>query len=73
MIDFADYIISGLLNGKNQPTALWNKMFENIGNVPVGRGHEAEFTSQLTDLNTTELTDGWSKYGMLWKLSSRSY
>ena len=57
MIDFADYIISGLLNGENQPTALWNKVFENIGNVPVGRGDEAKFMSQLTDLNTTELDE----------------
>ena len=33
------------------------KMFENIGNVPVGRGDEAKFMSQLTDLNTTELDE----------------
>ena len=57
MIDLADYIISGIFDGKNQPTALWNKMFENIGNVPVGRGDEAKFMSQLTDLNTTELDE----------------
>ncbi|XP_068731506.1 cyclic GMP-AMP synthase-like receptor [Montipora capricornis] len=57
MIDLEDYIISGLFAGKKQPTALWNKMFENIGNVPFGTGDEAKFMSQLTDLNTTELDE----------------
>ena len=55
--DFVDYIISGLFAGKNQPNALWNKVFENIDNVPVGRGDEARFMSQLTDLNSTELDE----------------
>ena len=55
MTDLMDYMISGLFAGKNQPTALWNKIFENIGNVPFGRGDEGRFMSQLTDLNTTEL------------------
>ena len=57
MTDLTDYIISGLLAGRNQPTALWNKVFENIGNVPFGRGDEARFMSDLTDLNTTELDE----------------
>ena len=62
MTELVDYIISGLLAGKNQPTALWNKMFENIGNVPFGRGDGAEFMSQLTDLNTTELNEDAYKW-----------
>jgi len=57
MTDLTDYIISGLLAGRNQPTSLWNKVFENIGNVPFGRGDEARFMSDLTDLNTTELDE----------------
>jgi len=57
MTDLTDYIISGLLAGRNQPTALWNKVFENIGNVPFGRGDEARFMSDLTDLNTIELDE----------------
>ena len=36
MIDLLDYMISGLLAGKN-PTAVWKKMFLNIGNFPQSR------------------------------------
>ena len=62
MIDLVDYIISCLLAGKNVPTALWNKMFENIDNVPFGTDDEAKFMSQLTDLNTTELDEDAYKW-----------
>ena len=70
MTDLVDYIISGLLAGKNVPTALWNKMFENIGNVPFGRGDGARVMSQITDLNTTELdVDTYRWLNQIWKTS----
>ena len=69
MIDWVDFIISCLLAGKNVPTALWNKMFENIGNVPVGRGDGARFMSQLTNLNTTELdVDTYFWLNQIWNV-----
>jgi len=57
MTDLMDYMISAIRAGTNQPTALWNKFFENVGIVPFTRGDEARFMNQLTDLNTTELDE----------------
>ncbi|XP_078361222.1 uncharacterized protein LOC144645507 [Oculina patagonica] len=54
-IDLLEFMISSSLGGKN-PTALWNKMFVNIGNVP-GSSKFGWFWNQFTDLNTTELDE----------------
>ena len=55
MTDLIDYMISGIGAGKN-PTAVWNKMFVNVSNVPQSRKF-GWFWNQLTDLNTTELNE----------------
>jgi len=52
MTDLMDYMISGIRAGKN-PTAVWNKMFVNVHNVPQSRKF-GWFWNQLTDLNTTD-------------------
>ena len=59
MVDLLEYMFSSALNGKD-PTALLNKMFANINNVP-GSNKFGWFWSQFSNLNTTELneeTDG---------------
>ena len=56
VIDLVDYMISGIRDGKNL-TAVWNKMFVNIDNLPLGQGGSRRFMRQLTDLNTTELDE----------------
>ncbi|KAL9962264.1 hypothetical protein ACROYT_G031349 [Oculina patagonica] len=66
MIDLLDYIISGLLAGKN-PTAIWNKMFVNIGNV-VNSRKTGWFWNEVTDLNTTELSENaYRKLVQIWR------
>ncbi|KAJ7319459.1 hypothetical protein OS493_036228 [Desmophyllum pertusum] len=61
LIDLLEYMISCILNGNN-PTAVWNMMFVNIGNVPGGRSYSdsesrTNFWNQLTDLNSTKLNE----------------
>lgn len=65
MIDLLEYMISSTLGGKD-PTALWNKMFVNIGNVPGSRKF-GWFWNQFTDLNTTELDeDAYTRLIQIW-------
>ena len=73
MIDLLDFVISGLLAGKN-PTALWNKMFLNLDNVPQSR-NTGWFWNQITDLDSIELDENayrrliqiWSWVGVFFK------
>lgn len=55
MIDLLDYIISGVLTGKN-PTAVWNRMFVNIEDVPNSR-KTGWFWNEITELNTIDLSE----------------
>ena len=55
MTDLLDSMISGLLAGKN-PTAVWNKMFVNLDNVPQSK-NTGWFWNQITDLDSTELDE----------------
>lgn len=65
MIDLLEYTISSTLSGKD-PTALWNKMFVNIANVPGSRKF-GWFWNQFTDLNTTELDeDAYKRLIEIW-------
>ena len=65
MVDLLEYVISSILSGKD-PTALWNKMFVNIGNVPGSRKF-GWFWNQFTDLNTTELDeDAYKRLLEIW-------
>ena len=65
MTDLMDYMISGIRDGKN-PTAVWNKMFVNVSNVPQSRKF-GWFWNQLTDLNTTELSEGaYRRLNQIW-------
>jgi len=65
MTDLIDYMISGIRAGKN-PTAVWNKMFVNVSNVPQSRKF-GWFWNQLTDLNTTELDeDAYRRLKQIW-------
>lgn len=58
MTDLVDYMISGLFAGKH-PTAVWNKMFLNIDNLPFGPlGRHGSRWCIINDLNTTELDEG---------------
>ena len=67
IIDLLEYVISSILTGKD-PTALWNKMFVNIGNVPGSRKF-GWFWNQVTDLNTTDLDENAYKRLMeMWSL-----
>ncbi|KAJ7387781.1 hypothetical protein OS493_001124 [Desmophyllum pertusum] len=67
MIDVLDYIISSIISGKN-PTAVWNKMFVNIGNVPNSR-KTGWFWNQVTELNTTELDENaYKRLIQIWSL-----
>ena len=67
MVDLLEYMISSTLRGTN-PTALWNKMFINIGNVPGSRKF-GWFWNQVTDLNTTELDEhAYKKLIEMWSL-----
>ena len=65
MVDLWEYVISRALSGKD-PTALWNKMFLNIGNVP-GSPKFGWFWKQFSDLNTTELDeDAYKRLMEIW-------
>ena len=65
MTDLIDYMISGIRAGKN-PTAVWNKMFVNVSNVPQSRKF-GWFWNQLTDLNTTELdNNAYRRLTQIW-------
>jgi len=65
MTDLIDYMISGIRAGKN-PTAVWNKMFVNVSNVPQSRKF-GWFWNQLTDLNTSELDeDAYRRLKQIW-------
>ena len=67
MIDLLDYVISGLVAGKN-PTAVWNKVFVNIGNVPNSR-NTGWFWNEFTDLNTTVLSENaYRRLVQIWSL-----
>ena len=68
MTDLVDYMISGLLTGKN-PTAVWNKMFLNIENLPFGPlGRRGSRRFMIFDLNTTELDEGgYRRLIQIWK------
>ena len=67
VIDLLEYMVSSTLNQKD-PTALWNKMFVNIGNVPGSRKF-GWFWNQITDLNSTELDeDAYSMLIQIWCL-----
>lgn len=67
IIDLLEYVFSSILSGKD-PTALWNKMFVNIGNVPGSRKF-GWFWNQVTDLNTTELDeDAYKRLMEMWSL-----
>ena len=55
MIDLLEYMISSTLGGKDL-SALWNKMFVNIGNVPGSRKF-GWFWNQFCDLYSTELDE----------------
>ena len=73
MIDLLDFVISGLLAGKN-PTAVWNKMFVNLDNVPQSK-KTGWFWNQITDLDSIELDANayrrliqiWSWVGVFFK------
>ncbi|XP_078360974.1 cyclic GMP-AMP synthase-like receptor [Oculina patagonica] len=54
-VDLLEFMISSSIGGKS-PTALWNKMFVNTGNVPGSRKF-GWFWNQFTDLYTTELDE----------------
>ena len=67
VVDLLEYMISSTLCGTH-PTALWNKMFINIGNVPGSR-KTGWFWNQVTDLYTTELDeDAYKKLMEMWSL-----
>ena len=67
VVDLLEYMISSTLSGRD-PTALWNKMFVNIGNVPGSRKF-GWFWSQVTDLNTTDLdADTYKRLMEMWSL-----
>lgn len=67
IIDLLEYVFSSILSGKD-PTALWNKMFVNVGNVPGSRKF-GWFWNQVTDLNTTELDeDAYKRLMEMWSL-----
>jgi len=57
MTDLVDYMISGLYTGK-LPTAVWNKMFLNIDNLPFGQSGRHSAPRSFYDLNITELDEG---------------
>ena len=67
IIDLLDYIISGLVAGKNL-TAVWNKAFVNIGDLPSYR-NTGWFWDEFTDLNTADLSKrGYKKLVQIWSL-----
>ena len=67
VVDLLEYMFSSTLCGTH-PTALWNKMFINIGNVPGSR-KTGWFWNQVTDLYTTELDeDAYKKLMEIWSL-----
>ena len=55
MIDLLDYVVSSTLGG-NDPTAVWNKMFVSIDNIPESHKFGG-FWNQFTDLNSTVLDE----------------
>ena len=66
-VDILEYMISSTLSGTD-PTALWNKMFVNIGNVPGSRKF-GWFWNQFSDLNTTELDEvAYKRLMEIWSL-----
>ena len=72
MVDLLEYIVSSALSG-NDPTALWNKMFVNIGNVPGSRKF-GWFWNQFSDLNTTELDeDAYKRLVEIWSFVEDSF
>jgi len=65
MTDLLDSIISGLLAGKN-PTAVWNKMFVNLDNVPQSK-KTGWFWNQVTDLDSIELDENaYKRLRQIW-------
>ncbi|KAJ7386205.1 hypothetical protein OS493_010598 [Desmophyllum pertusum] len=68
LIDVLDYIIQSIIAGKNL-TAVWNKMFVNIGNVPTGWfWHVTEFiTTELNEDSYKKLAQIWSSLEHLFK------
>ena len=67
LIDLLVYMVSSTLGG-NDPTALWNKMFVNIGNVPRSRKF-GWFWSQFTDLDSIDLDENaYSMLIQIWSL-----
>ncbi|XP_068712037.1 cyclic GMP-AMP synthase-like receptor [Montipora foliosa] len=72
MVDLWEYMISSALSGKD-PTALWNKMFLNIGNVPGSRKF-GWFWNQFSDLNTTELDeDAYKRLKEIWNIVEEAF
>ena len=69
MTDLVDYMISGLFSGKH-PTAVWNKMFLNIDNLPFGPlGRHGSRWFIINDLNTAELDEGgYRRLIQIWKV-----
>ena len=69
MTDLVDYMISGLFAGKH-PTAVWNKMFLNIDNLPIGPiGRHGSRWFIINDLNTIELDEGgYRRLIQIWKV-----
>ncbi|XP_068735128.1 cyclic GMP-AMP synthase-like receptor [Montipora capricornis] len=55
LIDLFEYVVFAAAGGKD-PTALWNKMFVNIGNIPGSRKF-GWFWNQITDLKSTSLDE----------------
>ena len=55
MIDFLDYVVSTTLGG-NDPTAVWNKMFVSIDNIPESHKFGG-FWNQFTDPKSTVLDE----------------
>ena len=72
MVDILEYMFSSVLNGKD-PTALWNKMFSNIGNV-VGSDKVGWFWSQFSNLNSTELDeDAYKRLMEVWSFVEEGF
>ena len=65
MTDLLDSMISGLLAGKNL-TAVWNKMFLNLDNVPRNE-RTGWFWKQVSDPDSIELhEDAYKKLSQIW-------
>ena len=66
LIDLFGYVVFATAGGKD-PTALWNKMFVNIGNIPGSRKF-GWFWNQITNLKSTSLDEeAYKMFCQMWR------